>query len=148
MAMKKFKPGDIFNVSLLIVGIIGILLLLFVTSIVYAQQDYPRDLELSWTQPTQYTDGTPIGTGELRGVLITCWRSNDPNTLVIEQERTAPTPGGQYSYNFVGVIPQPGTYNCVAYAVTLDDIYSDMSNTIDRKYTGKPNPQTLTIVVN
>lgn len=105
-----------------------------------AQQSYPRDLTLSWTQPTTYVDGSLIGAGELRGTLLTCWRQNDPNTMVIDEEVAAPNAGGSYEHTFLESINQPGTYLCVAYAVTVDDLYSDMSNTVDRKYTGKPLP--------
>lgn len=121
---------------------------LFTAVAVYAQQDYPRDLTLSWSQPTQYVDGTTIGAGELRGALATCWRHNSPNDFIVDEEVPAPNAGGQYSYTFVGVVPGPGTYVCGMFAVTVDDIYSDMSNTVDRKYTGKPlPPQNVTIVV-
>lgn len=125
----------------------ALLLLLFVAP-ANAQQDYPRDLTLRFTMPTEYVNGTLIEAGVLRGALCTCWRSNDPNALVIDQEVPAPDPGVAYTHTFFGLIPQPGTYICGVYAVTVDDLYSDMSNTVDRKYTGKPRPPNpITIVV-
>ena len=48
--------------------------LLFCAPVVYAQQDYPRDITLSWTNADSYTDGTAIESGDLTGVRIECFR--------------------------------------------------------------------------
>lgn len=120
---------------------------LFAATAVQAQQAYPRDLSLTLTQPTLYDDDTAIDTGDLRGALINCWRQNDAVNLIVNAEVAAPNAGGVYPLIFPNVIQQPGTYLCVAFAVTVDDVYSDMSNTVDRKYTGKPLPPVLTIVM-
>lgn len=126
----------------------GILLVIVLcASVANAQQDYPRDISMLLTQPTEYTDGTTIQAGELRGALVNCWRNNDTANLIINEEVAAPNAGGTYPLTFTAVIPQPGTYQCVAFTSTVDGIYSDVSNLIDRRYTGKPLPPVLTIVM-
>lgn len=124
------------------------LILLFAAGTANAQSaNFPRDITLNWTMPTSYVDGTPIGAGELRGALATCWRQNSPNDFIVDQEVAAPNAGGSYSHVFAGVVPNPGTYICGLFAVTVDNIYSDMSNTVDRKVTGKPLPPNLIQIV-
>ena len=105
-----------------------------------AQQMFPQDLSLSWTHPTQYTDLTPIEPGDLRGTLLQCSRND--NTLIVNEEVPFGGPVEQ-SYTFVGVIPQPGTYTCIAFSITIDGVMSDASNEVVRKYTGKPLPPAL-----
>ena len=43
----------------------------------FAQQDYPRDITLSWTNPSLYVDGTSIDPGDLDSIRVTCFRGSD-----------------------------------------------------------------------
>lgn len=113
-----------------------------------AQQDYPRDLTASWTNPSEYIDATLIQDGDLRGTRIQCERHD--GTIVIDEEVPIGSnlPGDPQSFVFVGAIPQPGTYTCLSYAVTIDSIFSDASNPATRRFTGKPlPPSNLTLAV-
>ena len=114
-------------------------LLLLIASPISAQQDYPRDITLSWTNPTQYVDGSVIETGDLDSVRVECFRGSD---TVATFTATVPDTGegAPQTETFVAVIPQPGTYSCVAYAIVIDGTESDPSNTTSRKYIGKPLP--------
>ena len=121
--------------------VLASIIIFLLPCVVAAQQDYPRDLTLSWTNPSEYENGDPILEGDLRAILATCWRNNDPNTLVVEEEVPInPVVGSEQTHTFVGSISQPGTYLCVAYAVTSTDIYSDPSNTKAFRFIGKPKP--------
>ena len=116
-------------------------LLLLLAPSAFAQQDYPRDITLTWTWPTLYTDNTVIQPGDLRGAFITCDRQD--GTRVIDTEIPITTAlGSTQTEVFVGFIPQPGTYTCFSFAITVDDISSDPSNPASKKYTGKPLPIT------
>ena len=112
---------------------------LLVTASVCAQQGYPRDITLSWENPSQYVDGSPIEAGDLESVRIECYRQNDPTPAFTS---TVPDTGEGQSQTetFTGVIPQPGTYNCFAYAIVVDGTESDPSNQTDKKFIGKPLP--------
>ena len=115
------------------------LLLLVVAGAACAQQDYPRDITLSWTNASQYTDGTAIEAGDLTGTRIECFRQND--TVPIVTGTFVPTGEGQPQTEvFAGSIPQPGTYTCFGYSVVIGGIESDASNPASKKYVGKPNP--------
>lgn len=101
--------------------------------------DYPRNAILCWTHPTLYEDGTTIEDGDLRGTHVHGERQN----LLVILDQEVPMqglPGSTQCQTFVGIIPQPGTYTFTAFAITVDDISSDASNTAIKKYTGKPNP--------
>ena len=115
------------------------LLLLLVGSTAFAQQAYPRDITLSWTNASQYTDGSTIEVGDLDSGRGECFRNNDP---IATFTATVPDTGEglPQSETFVGVIPGPGTYNCVAYSIVIDGTESDPSNTATKKYIGKPLP--------
>ncbi len=118
-----------------------LLLLVFflVPSEVLAQQDYPRDITLSWTNADSYTDGTAIEAGDLTGVRIECFRQND--TVPSVTGEFPPTGEGlAQTENLTGVIQQPGTYTCYGYSIVIGGIESDASNPAQKKYVGKPNP--------
>jgi hypothetical protein len=109
---------------------------------VIAQQNYPRDLTLTYDQPTHYTDGTVIEAGELVSNRFNCARQD--GTVVVDESRPVTVaPGSTQSEVFGGVIPQPGTYTCYAYASTVD-AESDASNAAFKKFTGKPLPPSNT----
>ena len=115
------------------------LFLLLFAGVASAQQDYPRDITLSWTNASQYTDGTAIEAGDLTGTRIECFRQND--TVPIVTGTFVPTGEGQPQTEvFAGSIPQPGTYTCFGYSVVIGGIESDASNPASKKYVGKPNP--------
>jgi len=113
-------------------------LLLFATS-AFAQQSYPRDITLSWENPSQYTDGSIIEAGDLDSIRVECFRGNDTVATFVS---TVPDTGegAPQSEVFAGVIPQPGTYTCIAYAIVVDGTESDPSNSVAKKYIGKPLP--------
>ena len=103
--------------------------------------DFPRDIPLTWTNPTEYTDGSPIQAGELESVYLACFRQNDLATIVAEDLVVInPVVGSTQSYTLVGAAPQPGTYLCFAKANTVDGVASDWSNEKVIKFTGKPLP--------
>jgi hypothetical protein len=108
--------------------------LLTFSAVAGAQAQYPLPLELQWQNPTLYVDGTDIGPEELRGTAFICSRHSGEE--VINEEIPSAGPGTVQSTVFQ--VSQPGTYTCYAYAITVDDIYSDASNPASKKYTGKP----------
>lgn len=113
------------------------ILLLLLSASAFAQQDYPRDLTLSWTNASQYVDGSVIEAGDLTGVRIECFRQND--TVPLFTGNFAPTGEGlAQSETFVGVIPNPGTYTCFGYSIVFDGTESDPSVPSSRKFIGKP----------
>ena len=106
-----------------------------------AQQDYPRDITLSWLNASQYTDGTSIEAGDLTGTRIECFRQND--TVPMLTGTFTPTgEGSPQTETFAGAIPQPGTYTCFGYSIVIGGIESDPSNPAQKKYVGKPQPPT------
>lgn len=118
---------------------IALLMLAMLAAPAQAQQDYPRDITLSWTNASQYTDGTSIEAGDLTGVRIECFRQND--TVPMLTGTFVPTGEGLAQTEvFAGAIPQPGTYTCYGYSVVIGGIESDASNPASKKYVGKPQP--------
>jgi len=107
-----------------------------------AQQDYPKDITLSWTNPSQYVDGTLIEPGDLTGVKLNCYRQND-TVPVISAIIPANGEGLAQSEVFTAAIPNPGTYRCEGFAIVIGDIYSDASDPAFKKYVGKPKAITL-----
>ena len=120
------------------------ILLLLLSSIAYGQQNYPLDVTLCWTNPTEYTDNSLIQDGDIASVRITGARHD--GTALPDQSVVSDAPGLRQCATFTGVIPQPGTYSFFAYAITVDSISSDASNQADKKYTGKPKPITVLTV--
>ena len=117
----------------------GLALVALAPTVVFAQSDYPRDITLSWENASQYTDGTFIEAGDLTSVRVECFRQNDVNPAFTSTVEVTGE-GLPQSEVFVGVIPQPGTYNCVAYSIIFDGTESDPSTEASRKFTGKPLP--------
>lgn len=115
------------------------LVLLVFSASVSAQSDYPRDITLSWTNPSQYVDGSAIEAGDLDSVRVECFRSNDTVPTFVS---TVPDTGEglPQTETYTAAIPSPGTYTCVAYAIVVGGVESDASNSATRKYTGKPLP--------
>ena len=119
------------------------LLVLFASLMTFnvcAQQNYPRDITLSWTNTDTFVGGTLMEPGDLESVRVECFRHSDP----VNPTFTATVPdtgeGQPQTETFVGVIPQPGTYNCFAYSIVIDGQESDPSDQASSKYVGKPLP--------
>lgn len=119
---------------------------LFAATAVQAQQDYPRDIEITWENSSEYVDGTLIEAGDLVGVRIEIFRGQDAVAMFVA---TVPASGEGLVQveNFVGAIDRPGTYRIVGYSVVIGGINSDASAPIFRKYTGKPLPPVLSVEV-
>lgn len=119
-------------------------LLIFLSLSANAQQDYPRDITVTWDNPTEYTDGSLIEAGDLDAIRIEIYRQND---TVPAFTATVPDTGEGLTQVevFTGAIPQPGTYRIEGYAI-VDNIESDPSIPLFKKYTGKPRSITLITV--
>jgi hypothetical protein len=124
--------------------LLAVLLLAFWAG-AHAQQNYPRNITITYTQPTLYDDGTTIDAGELATNRFECSR-HDATVVVAESRPVTALPGGSQSEAFTGVIPQPGTYTCFVWVSTVDT-ESDASLPDDQKFTGKPLPVTDVIIV-
>jgi hypothetical protein len=118
--------------------IAGVLLYLTaVTSMAQSNNSYPRDIVLSWTNASLYTDDTPIEVGDLTGVKVDCYRG----TATVPTLSTIVVPTGKgmaQTQTFVGAIPNSGTYRCEAFSIVIGDIYSLASNSVSKKYVGTP----------
>ena len=113
---------------------------------VSAQQAYPRDITLRWTNPSTYVGGEAILEGDLRGIVASCIRQD--NTIAFDTEIAInPVVGSTQEHTFAGSIPQPGSYTCAVFAVTVDNVEGDPSNLVIQKYTGKPERITDLVVV-
>ena len=104
---------------------------------VFAQQDYPREITVSWLNADSYVDGTLMETGDLEMVRIEIYRQND---LVPAFTATVPASGEGLTQSeiFVGAIPQPGTYRVEGYSIVIGGVESDTSVPAFKKYVGKP----------
>ena len=100
---------------------------------------FPADLSLSWTNASQYTDGSLIEAGDLVSVRVDCYRNGNPVPMF---SSTVPVTGvgAAQSETFVGAILQPGNYECYGVSILFDGTESDPSIPEFLKYTGKPNP--------
>lgn len=116
-----------------------LIVMLLASTLVVAQQDYPRDITLDWVNADQYVDGSIIQPGDLVSVRLECFRNQDA-TPVVSATVPAAGEGLPQTETLVGVIPAPGNYQCFAYSVVVGGIESDASNSASRKYTGKPLP--------
>ena len=112
-----------------------------------AQQDYPRDLTLKITQPTQDVFGTLLDPGDLKDNRYECARNDGTIILTNEIKPVRADPGSWQTETWVGVIPQPGTYICFAYVSNIEGAESDASNPHDEKYIGKPLPGILSAAI-
>ena len=114
-----------------------IVVLLSACGVSQAQQDFPRDITVSWTNPDSYVDGTLIEVGDLEFIRIEIYRHND-----IVPVFTATIPdngeGADQSELFAAAIPKPGTYRIEGYAIVIGGIESDASESAFKKYVGKP----------
>ena len=112
---------------------------LLLSASAFAQQNYPRGITLSWTNPDAYEGGAPIEAGDLETIRVECFRGND--TVAAFTSSVPDTGEGlPQTETFAAVIPQPGTYRCYAYAIVVGGAESVASNEATKKYTGKPLP--------
>ena len=114
-----------------------IVVLLSACGVSQAQQDFPRDITVSWTNPDSYVDGTLIEVGDLEFIRIEIYRQND---IVPVFTATIPDSGegAAQSELFTAAIPKPGTYRIEGYAIVIGGIESDTSESLFKKYVGKP----------
>ena len=98
--------------------------------------DFPRDADVCWNNPTQYTDGSLIEAGDLEFIRIEIYRQND--TVPVFTGTIPDTgEGANQCELFTGAIPGPGTYRIEGYAI-VGLLESDPSIPLFKKYTGKP----------
>ncbi len=124
--------------------IIYALLLLAFSVAANAQQDYPRDITLNWTNPSEYVDGTLMEPGDLKDIHINCYRQND-TVPMMSVSMPDNGEGMEQGETFIGAIAIPGTYKCEGFAISIDDVWSDASVPAFKKYTGKP--KSIVIIV-
>jgi hypothetical protein len=111
-----------------------------------AQQNFPRDITISWTNASEYEDvlvngvpepGGPIEAGDLDAVRIEIYRQNEAVPVF-----TATIPdtgeGAAQTEVFSQAIPRPGTYRIEGYSIVVGGAESDASESAFKKYTGKP----------
>jgi hypothetical protein len=79
---------------------------------------------LSWEAPASYTNGTPIGAGDLKGFRIYYRTENEP--YIPERSHFIPAPLTSASVQSLGL--SPGTYFFVVTAIDASDVESDFSN--------------------
>lgn len=120
--------------------LIALLLLAYVILLaapVYAQQDYPRDLTLTWENAAEYVDGTLMEPGDLAMDHFDCFRQNDTIPF-LSADIPANGEGLTQAETWTGVVIKPGTVRCEGYSITVDSVWSDPSAPAFKKYTGKP----------
>ena len=118
----------------------AILVLLLLAAGPAVAAEFPADVTLSWTNASQYTDGTAIEAGDLTQVRIECYRHDDASTPVMVETRAASGEGQSQTETYFGAIERPGTYTCYGYSIVVDGTESDPSNGASKKYIGKPKP--------
>lgn len=99
---------------------------------------YPRDLTLTWTNPSQYTDGGAIEAGDLESVRFECANNLTPNVFVLDASLADNGEGQVQSNTWAGVIPSSGTYTCYAWATVVDGSESGASAPALKKHLGIP----------
>jgi hypothetical protein len=121
-----------------------VLAALLMTDAALAQgPSFPRDLTVSWTNASTYTDGSAIEAGDLTGLRVECTRNGDP---VVAAVIPASGVGTAQTHTLAGAIARPGTYVCVGYSVVIGGIESVASNSSSVKHVGQPNqPSTFTV---
>jgi hypothetical protein len=127
------------TLSLLLMAYCFLLLIAALLPMAVWAAAFPQNLTLSWTNASQYTDGTDIDPVDLTGVRILCTRTNDGEVLI--NTTLVPTGVGLAQQEvFTDVITRAGTVECVGFTVVSDGTESDPSGTAIKKYIGKPQP--------
>ncbi len=124
-----------------------LLIFLFSPALSCAQQDYPRDILVSWVNADSYVDtvladgtvfpGGLIEAGDLENIRIEVYRQNDA-VPVFTATIPANGEGLEQIELFADSIPRPGTYRVEGYSIVIGEIESDTSIPLFKKYTGKP----------
>lgn len=112
---------------------------LIISSVAFSAE-FPVDLNVSYTLPTLYVDGTDIQPGDLASARIECNRHSGEVAVDELLDVSAELPGADISQLVTAAFDKPGTYTCRAYAITVDGTSSDASGEVSVKYTGKPQP--------
>ena len=123
------------------------LILLMLAFSANAQQNFPKDITISWVNPSEYDDAanTPIEAGDLESIRIEIFRNSDPTTPIFTA--TVPDTGeGLAQSETFNAIPGPGTYEVYGYAIVVGGEESDPSAPASKKYTGKPQKITSVTV--
>ena len=121
-------------------------ILLALSTTAFGQQNFPRDVTVDWVNPTQYTDGSFIETGDLESIRVEIFRNSDPITPVYTAVVPDTGEGAPQSEVFASAIPGPGTYEIYGYAIVVGGEESDPSTPATKKYTGKPQKITSVTV--
>lgn len=119
---------------------IAILLVALLPFCSLAQQNYPRDFDICWTNPSQYVDGSLIEAGDLETIRIEVYRQNEtvPSFVANFPDNGE---GARQCETIAGAIPNPGTYFAVGFAIVVGGNESDASTASQpQKFTGKPLP--------
>lgn len=119
--------------------------LLLASGLAYGQQDFPRDITVSWTNADSYIDDTPIEAGDLENVRIEIYRQND-TVPVLTATIPANGEGLEQAETFLAAIPNPGTYRIEGYSIVIGGVESDASTPLFKKYVGKPRSVILRTV--
>ena len=111
----------------------------------FAQQDFPRDVEVCWDNPDSFVDNTLMEPGDLENIRIEAYRQND---TVPAFTATIPANGQglRQCSTFTAAVPNPGTYRFEGYAIVIGGIESDASESAFKKYVGKPRSVTIITV--
>lgn len=130
-----------------ILSMLVVLVAAIVAAPACAQQDFPRDIDVSWTNADSYVDttladgtvipGGLIDAGDLENVRIEIYRQND-TVPVLTATIPANGEGLPQSELFTAAIPRPGTYRIEGYSIVIGGIESDTSEPLFKKYVGKP----------
>jgi hypothetical protein len=124
-------------------GFVIVTLLGFLNAALAQGPSYPRNITLTATAPSQYTDGTQILSTDGLTLEATCTRND--GTVVLDRAPFGPVlPGAEVSTTFPDAVPNSGTYTCQAFAV-VDSISSDPSNDAAKRYTGQPGAPVIIV---
>ena len=116
-------------------------IMMFFAAFANAQDaSYPRDLTLTWTNPSMYTDGGVIEAGDLESVRFECANNLTPTVLVLDASLADNGEGQPQSNTWPGIIPGSGTYTCYAWATVVDGSESAASAPALKKHLGTPLP--------
>lgn len=123
--------------------ILGLLMVITGGALHAQDSSYPRDITLSWTNPSQYEDGSNIAAGDLDSVRFECSNNTTPSVLVVDASLPDNGEGAQQSNTWVDVIPAPGTYTCYAWAKVVTGAESQPSSPANKQFFGTPLPPVI-----
>ena len=109
-----------------------LLILFFVFTV--AQAAFPVDVRLTWTDPVEYVDGTPL---DADAELIAYEAYCEKNSLEVMRD-TWQKVAGVTVRDFPGAFDGAGTYICFLRVQAINLQWSDYSDPATKKVTGKP----------